>query len=269
MNNKNIQDNRPAVIAFLIRFTYFTIVIAVCFVVYRFFLREIFNNDKFIIPVLGLWLFSAYFFLPRLHRWFSKIYLPNYFIGRVRTYDGLLGDPVNIAVLGNEKQLITALKNSGWTRAEDLSNKSSLKMVKSSIFKLSYPSAPVSSLFLFNRKQNFAFQKEIDGNPHKRHHVRFWATPKKWWLPGGYQADWLGAATYDRRVGFSTLTLQITHKIAENTDEERDFLLKTITDFNPSVKVTIVKHFTSGYHDRNGGGDRIKTDGSLPFVEFK
>lgn len=269
MGHRSNHDNRPTVLAFIARFFYFAVVVIICFLAYRFLLREIFSNDRFIIPILGIWLFSAYFFLPRLHRWFSKIYLPNYFIGRVKTYDGLLGDPVNIAVLGSEKQLLSTMNNSGWTRADDLNHKTSLKMVKSSILKRSYPSAPVSSLFLFNRKQDFAFQKEIDGNPHKRHHVRFWATPKKWWLPGGFQADWLGAATYDRRVGLSTMTLQITHKIAENTDEERDFLIKTIKDFNPSAKVTVVKHFTSGFHDRNGGGDRIKTDGSLPFVELK
>ena len=53
---------------------------------------------------------------------------------------------------------------------------------------------------------------------------------------------------------------------SENAEKDR---FKTITDFNPSVKVTTAKHVTSGYHDRNGGGDRSKTDGSLPFVEFK
>ncbi|WP_346845683.1 LssY C-terminal domain-containing protein [uncultured Rothia sp.] len=31
--------------------------------------------------------------------------------------------------------------------------------------------------------QAFAYQLEVDGNPLKRHHVRFWKTPAGWALP--------------------------------------------------------------------------------------
>ena len=34
-------------------------------------------------------------------------------------------------------------------------------------------------------------------------------------LPGGYAVGWLAAGTYDRSVGLSWFTLQITHKIAD------------------------------------------------------
>src|SRR5690606_28061992 len=137
---------------------------------------------------------------------------------------------------------------------EDLNVKSGFRMAISSVFKKSYKSAPVSPLFLFNRKQDFAYLREINNNPRARHHVRFWKTPKSWWLPGGYKADWLAAATYDRSVGFSTLTGQITHKIAEKTDEERDFLVKTVNKTGLAKEVKYVKHFTSSFRDKNGGG---------------
>ena len=56
-------------------------------------------------------------------------------------------------------------------------------------------------------------------------------------LPGGYAADWLAAGTYDRAVGFSLFTFQITHKIEANTDIERDFVVsygdRGITDQLP------------------------------------
>ncbi len=48
------------------------------------------------------WALLAYLVLPRLHRILTTIYVPDYFIGRARTSDGLLGDPVNLAVLGDE-----------------------------------------------------------------------------------------------------------------------------------------------------------------------
>lgn len=46
------------------------------------------------------WALLAYLVLPRLHTILTAIYVPRYFIGRTRTSDGLLGDPVNLALLG-------------------------------------------------------------------------------------------------------------------------------------------------------------------------
>lgn len=50
--------------------------------------------------VLLFWVLVAYLALPRIHRILTAIYLPDYFIGRARTADGLLGDPVNLALRG-------------------------------------------------------------------------------------------------------------------------------------------------------------------------
>lgn len=228
-------------------------------------LWDIVNGRSILYHSIFLWLLVAYFVLPRLHRFLAKIYLPNYFIGRTKSGDGLYADPINVAVVGHASDIHKAMRRAGWTKAEHLNYKSSIKMIRASIRKKSYPSAPVSSLFLFGNKQNFAYQQEVNGNPRIRHHVRFWKTPRGWWLPGGYKADWLAAATFDRRVGLSLYTGQITHKIAENIDEERDHLINTLKH-NNKIKVDNVKHFSSSYHDRNGGGDKIKTDGSVPFV---
>ena len=78
---------------------------------------------------------------------------------------------------------------------------------------------------LFGRKQSFAYQKEVEGNPAQRHHVRFWYCPPGWSLPGGGHVDWLAAATYDRAVGLSALTLQVTHKIDADIDIERNYVV--------------------------------------------
>lgn len=262
------KRSSPTVVLLLFRLGYLVALLLLFELLYSTAIRRIKAGDAVIVSILVAWLVSAYVLIPRLHRWFSRIYLPDYFIGRVRTYDGLLGDPVNLAFNGTRTQMIDALQRAGWTLAEDLSLHSAIKMSYTSVFKKSYPQAPVSSLFLFGHKQDLAFQMEVDNNPRKRHHVRFWKTPKGWWLPGGYHADWLGAATYDRSVGLSTLTGQITHKIAENVDEERDFVVETVMKGNPSCSKVVVEHFTSGYHDKNGGGDRIYTDGALPFIDL-
>lgn len=221
-----------------------------------------------VVLFVAVWAITAYLALPRLHRILSSLYVPNYFIGRTRTADGLLGDPVNLALRGSEAQLHAAMTAAGWTLADDITPRSAWRMVQATLLRRSYPQAPVSSLFLFGRRQDIAYQQEIDGNPSKRHHVRFWRCPQGWLLPGGHRVDWLAAGTYDKSVGLSLFTLQITHKIDENTDIERDYIVQTVTAAMPAVTVTNLEDFSTGYHSRNGGGDMIQTDGDLPVLEL-
>jgi hypothetical protein len=215
------------------------------------------------------WVLLAYLVLPRLHRILTTIYVPDYFIGRTRTSDGLLGDPVNLAFLGEGDQIERALRAAGWTKADPVTFASSWRIVTSTLARRSYHEAPVSPLFLFGRQQDFAYQQEVDGNPAQRHHVRFWRCPDGWLLPGGRRVDWLAAGTFDTSVGLSLFTLQVTHRIDAETDIERDHIVTTIRDADPRVSVDVIADFATGYHARNGGGDSISTDGDLPIVDVR
>jgi hypothetical protein len=215
------------------------------------------------------WAVLAYLVLPRLHRILTAIYVPDYFIGRARTSDGLLGDPVNLALDGEEESLHAAFRAAGWTRADDIGARSSRRIITSTITRRSYDEAPVSPLFLFGRQQDFAYQQEVEGNPARRHHVRFWRTPDGWLLPGGRRVEWLAAGTFDRAVGFSLFTLQVTHKIDADTDVERDHIVTTVLAANPRARVDVLADFSTGYHSRNGGGDSIRTDGDLPVLDLR
>lgn len=219
--------------------------------------------------LVAFWVLFTYLLLPRLHRILTVIYVPGYFIGRTRTADGLLGDPVNIALLGHEGQMHQAMVKAGWIRADDLDSTSGRKMITATLARRSYPNAPVSPLMLFDRQQDFAYQQEVGGSTSQRHHVRFWRCPDGWMLPGGYAVDWLAAGTFDKSVGLSLFTFQITHKIEANTDIERDFVVHTVTETNPESSVRVIKDFSSGYHSRNGGGDLIQTDGDLPILDLR
>lgn len=232
-------------------------------------LQQGLQNSWLNIALLFLfWAFTAYLTLPRLHSIFTRIYVPEYFIGRTRTNDGLLGDPINLAFRGSEEQIHQVMERAGWAQADDITLKSSWGIVKSTLTRRSYPEAPISPLQLFGQIQAFAYQLEVDGNPLKRHHVRFWKTPEGWALPGGQKVDWVAAATYDTGVGFSFFTLQITHRIDAETDYERDYIIDTIRYIEPSTEVQIIEDFSTGYHSRNGGGDNIVTDGNLPILRF-
>jgi sterol desaturase/sphingolipid hydroxylase (fatty acid hydroxylase superfamily) len=233
-------------------------------------LTESFGWGWFLVLFFVLfWLVLAYLVLPRLHRILTEIYVPDYFIGRARTSDGLLGDPVNLALLGSEEQLDDAMRAAGWTRADDVTLASSRRIVLSTLLRRSYDEAPVSPLFLFGHQQDVAYQQEVLGNPAKRHHVRFWKCPDGWLLPGGRKVDWLAAGTFDKSVGFSLFTLQITHKIDANTDIERDHIVATLLGAEIGAEVEVIRDFSTGYHSRNGGGDTIETDGDLPVVDLR
>ncbi|GAA1956684.1 LssY C-terminal domain-containing protein [Microbacterium deminutum] len=221
-----------------------------------------------ILWVIVFWGLLAYLVLPRLHRILTAIYVPDYFIGRARTSDGLLGDPVNLAFLGDAPQIHRAMAAAGWTMADPVTPASSWRIIASTVGRRTYDEAPVSPLFLFGRQQDFAYQQEVDGNPAQRHHVRFWRCPDDWLLPGGRRVDWVAAGTFDTSVGLSLFTLQITHKIDADTDVERDHIVATVTA-DPRVALDVIEDFSTGYHARNGGGDSITTDGDLPIVDVR
>lgn len=226
-------------------------------------------NTIGIVSLVIIWVMTAYFLLPRVHRFLSNIYVPGYFIGRARTADGLLADPVNLALRGTKEQLLEAMHKSGWHEADPITLQTSWRIVTSTLRRKSYPNAPVSDLFVFGRKQTLAFQKEVDGNPAKRHHVRFWHLGKEVYLPGGYDVDWVAAATYDDAVGFSLFTLQITHSIDGDVDAERDFVVDTLRHTKKAEKIQRIERFFPGYEHRNGGGHKYFTDGSMVIVDLK
>ncbi len=221
-----------------------------------------------ILLILVVWAMFAYLTLPRFHKMMTTLYVPNYFIGRTQTADGLLGDPVNLAIRGESDDIHQAFKKAGWVKADPVNLVTSWKIIVSTLTKRSYPSAPVSPLYLFDRKEDFAYQQDVENSTEKRHHIRFWKTPEGWKLPGGEEVDWVAAATFDRAVGLSLFTFQVTHKIDAETDNERDYVIDTVMFCNDEVEKEVIEDFSAGYHSRNGGGDAIITDGDLPILEM-
>lgn len=242
----------------------FIVTVVAGWVIYELIVLEIHNRARQPWLFLVIWVVAAYVLLPRLNRVLSGLYVPDYFIGRTRTADGLLGDPVNLAVIGTMAELRSLMLAAGWSEPDPVTARSSWRIIEASLLRRSYPSAPVSALFVFQRKQTMAFEREVDGSPAQRHHVRFWVCPDGWKLPGGFDVDLIGAATFDRRVGLSLFTFQVTHKIAENTDRERDLVVADLQGSGAAVHT--IRHFSTGYHSRNGGGDAIETDGDLPIL---
>ena len=128
------------------------------------------------------------------------------------------------------------------------------------MLKRSYDDAPVSNLYLFGRREDLAFEQPIGPDPRQRQHVRFWRTAQ---LDLDGRPVWVGAATFDQRVGFSHTTGQITHHIAPNIDTERDGLFHDLQATGDLAEVYSVPDFHKVLDGRNGGGDPWHTDGAL------
>jgi uncharacterized membrane protein (DUF2068 family) len=148
-------------------------------------------------------------------------------------------DAVNVGLVGTQEEVIGAMQKAGWRGALALSPGSALGIGEGVLLDRSDPDAPVSNLYLDGRRQDLAFEQQVGGSPRRRHHVRFWLRVRAS-LQG--RPLWLGAATYDRGVGFARDTGQITHVIDPDIDAERD---KLIADLIGSACVTDV-HWVQG-----------------------
>ena len=204
---------------------------------------------------------SAYFVMPFLWRRYVRRH-PSLddISGITHTKSGIPGDPLNVALIGTKDQVDTIMKAAGWFPADPLGLRSDLRIGVDTVLKKSYAEAPVSSLYLFGRKEDLAFEKPVGGDPHKRNHVRFWKTDKV--DPDG-RPIWIGSATFDERVGLSHTTGQITHHIAPDVDSERERLF---SDLQATGKLSET-YFEDDFHKvdrgKNGGGDPWHTDGRL------
>jgi hypothetical protein len=178
------------------------------------------------------------------------------------TANGIPGDPVNIALVGAESDVIHGMLQAGWFPADPITLNSSIRIAVDSVFRRPDKDAPVSDLFLFGRKQDLAFEQPIGNSPRQRHHVRFW----RWDKLEDDRPAWFGAATFDERVGLSHATGQITHHIGSDVDAERDRIAAELQQARQAQEVYYVDHFHQQLAGKNGGGDPWRTDGRLAVV---
>jgi hypothetical protein len=210
--------------------------------------------------IAALYLLAAYVVIPAL--WSDYEHQPGLAAHPMVTVtaQGIPGDPFNVGVVGARQEIVRAMAKAGWWTADPITLRSSFEIGVSVVLDRPYRDAPVSSLFYEGRRQDLAFEKPVGSSADRRHHVRLWLV-----LPQGAEGRpvWLGAASFDRGVGLSHDTGQITHHIDPDVDAERSFFMHSLADAGALTRTYEVPGIGPTLLGRNGGGDPYYTDGEV------
>src|SRR6201995_1377273 len=177
-----------------------------------------------------------------------------------RTGSGIPGDALNVGLVGSEEAVLRAMHAAGWFPADPVTLRTSIEIVGSVVLDRPYHDAPVSPLYYEGKKEQLAFERPDGTSADRRHHVRLWLALEK---GVGGRPVWLGAVTFDRGVGLSRYTGQITHHIGPNIDAERDLLMRDLSQAGMIEALFQISGIGPTLFGRNGGGDPYYTDGEI------
>src|SRR5712692_6624744 len=179
------------------------------------------------------------------------------------TQSGAAGDPINLVFVGSKDQITRSFQQAGWLIPDPITPQTSAKIAADSLTHRSYPTAPVSNLYVFGRVQDLAFEKPTN-DVQNRGHIRLWKTGT---LIGG-QLVWVGQASYDSGIELSSTNHFPTHHIALTVDLERNTIGADL-EKTGLVKEEADAAFTPPIlYAHNGGGDYYESDGDVLVLNY-
>lgn len=236
------------------------------------------------VAVFFTYVLAAYVLIPAIIRLFRIIIPANHLPLYCVTPDGFASDPLNIGIIATRRELIMAMENAGWYVADRHSLKNVFRMVMAPIVGQVYRHAPVSSMYLFGRKQDIAFEIPLENSIGQRHHVRFWATTfekkKRLSVHGiawhhrrqhvfGDNLLWVGAASLDTGLNLIRHNLQMTHMIDPDTDSERELIVEQLRHTDQVAGVEILKLDNPYRLINRVWRGYLQTDGKMSVVSLK
>jgi hypothetical protein len=170
------------------------------------------------------------------------------------------GDPLNVVLVGKGEDVVASLVASGWDFTEAITVDSIRRMIGAAIAEKEFLTAPVSALYAFGRKQDFALQRGRS-TISQRNHMRLWLAPFR--CEG--TPVWVGQVSRDIGVKMTSKSPTLTtHVIDPVVDESREYLLHSLlyrdavdrfafvrgvgesTIEQPRVNLTEDRYFTDG-----------------------
>lgn len=210
--------------------------------------------------LLIVYLTLAYVVLPAL--WTHHEHEPGLasFPMVTRTGADIPGDPLNVGLVGSKEDILRAMQAAGWFPADAITLRSSIDIVGSVVLDRPYHDAPVSPLYYDGKKEQLAFEKPDGKSADRRHHVRLWLVLEK---GTDGRPVWLGSVTFDRGVGLSHDTGQVTHHIGPDIDAERGLLMRDLRQAGMVEAFFQISGVGPTLLAWNGEGDRYYTDGEI------
>jgi LssY C-terminus len=168
------------------------------------------------------------------------------------------GDMVNVLIVGTQDQVVQVFTTAGWVQVDKTVGNTALNALVGSLEKKDYLTMPMSTLFLFDRAQDYGFaHAEPVRVAMSRNHLRVWKSP---YLIEG-RLLWCIAATHD--IGFERDQRNngVTHKIDPAIDGEREYVNGTLSGtglvierdhVTPADALTTAKTATGGEFHSDG-----------------
>ncbi|HET7102207.1 MAG TPA: LssY C-terminal domain-containing protein [Terriglobia bacterium] len=182
---------------------------------------------------------------------------------RVKSKKGNEGGPVNLVLVGSRQEIDAAFEKAGWTAAKDQDANSLWKTFEAIIKGQGYDAAPMSTLFMYGRPEDMAFEKMLNTFTH-RHHLRIWKAPAP---AADGRPVWLVVA--DRDNGFDIRPGVISHSVDPLVDLER---AKVGADLGMTGLVAAEQTVSVSNPARSGltaTGGKWESDGRILVVDLR
>jgi hypothetical protein len=149
---------------------------------------------------------------------------------RISDQAGSPGDMVNIFIVGTQAQVEKVFARGGWVKVDRSVGDTVMTALEDSFEKKDYLTMPMSTLYLFNRPQDYGFaHAEPVRVAMSRNHLRAWKSD----IVVDGRPLWCIAATHD--IGFerddrNKSITSVTHKIDPAIDGEREYVNDTLSE---------------------------------------
>ena len=171
-----------------------------------------------------------------------------------------LGDMVNFVIVGNQKDVQAALEAASWHVADTDNRKAMLNAFMETYESKDYLAMPMSTLYLFGRKQDFGYEMaEPIAMVASRNHFRLWKAPFTY----KGQEVWVGAGTHDIGFAKDKRNNSVTHKIDPAVDGERENIGISLQKTNKTRLLSYYLPQNPVQDARNATGDGYHSDGRL------
>ena len=185
---------------------------------------------------------------------------------RVVDADGVQGDRTNFFIVGSELHVVSALERAGWVKVDRSVKDTILRGILVSMSKQAYVTLPMSELTMFGRAQDYGWAQ---ADPLRvvaaRHHFRIWKAP----FTAGGRTVWVGAGTHDIGFDRDQRNGKVTHKIDSNTDEERDYIGKSLEETGEVLQLEYLTARDPVKEAKTAHGQAFHSDGRTLIVYLK